>query len=93
MVNNSGFGFANKRTLKEKWSHFDLNSWVTAGTKIWPAIPSNCRIFESKWFDIESQFDSIIVVADLQEVGARGADLQKLALGGCLRDPNFYQKK
>ena len=34
-------------TLKEKWSHFDLKSWVTGGTKIRPGIPSNWRIFES----------------------------------------------
>ena len=24
-----------------KWSHFDLKSWVTGGTKIRPGIPSN----------------------------------------------------
>ena len=27
-----------KCTLKEKWSHFNLKSWVTNGTKIWPVI-------------------------------------------------------
>ena len=26
---------------KKKWSHFDLKSWVTGGTKIRPGIPSN----------------------------------------------------
>ena len=41
---------------KKKWSHFDLKSWVTGGTKIRPGIPSNWRIFESNWLDIESQF-------------------------------------
>ena len=30
-------------------SHFDLKSWVTGGTKIWPGIPSNWRIFELIW--------------------------------------------
>ena len=34
---------------KKKWSHFDLKSWVTGGTKIWPGIPSNWRIFELYW--------------------------------------------
>ena len=45
---------------KKKWSHFDLKNWVTSGSKIWPGIPSNFRIFESNWLDIESnwQFDS-----------------------------------
>ena len=42
-------------TLK-KWSHFDLKSWVTGETKIWPGIPSDWRIFESNWLDIESKF-------------------------------------
>ena len=44
---------------KKKWSHFDLKNWVTGGTKIWPGIPSNWRIFESNWFDIESQIDNL----------------------------------
>ena len=39
------------------WSHFDLKSWVTGGTKIRPGIQSNWRIFESKWLDIGSQFE------------------------------------
>ena len=42
---------------KKKWSHFDLKSWVTGGTKIRPGIPSNWIIFESIWLDIESQFN------------------------------------
>ena len=42
---------------KKKWSHFDLKSWVTGGTKIWTGIPSYWRIFESNWLDTESQFD------------------------------------
>ena len=41
---------------KKKWSHFDLKSWVTGGSKIRPGIPSNWRLFESNWLDIESQF-------------------------------------
>ena len=41
---------------KKKWSHFDLKNWVTGGTNIQPGIPSNWRIFESNWLDIESQF-------------------------------------
>ena len=40
---------------KKGWSHFDLKSWVTGGTKIRQEIPSNLRIFESIWLDIESQ--------------------------------------
>ena len=40
---------------KKKWSHFYLKSWVTRGTKIWPWIPSNWRIFELNWLNIESQ--------------------------------------
>ena len=43
------------RSLKEKWIHFDLKSWVTGGTKIRPGILSNLTIFESNWLDIESQ--------------------------------------
>ena len=46
---------------KKKWSHFDQKSWVTGRTKIWPGIPSNWRIFESNWLDIESQLDSNIL--------------------------------
>ena len=38
----------------KKWSHFDLKSWVTGGTK----LQSNWRIFESNWLSISSQFDS-----------------------------------
>ena len=37
---------------KKKWSHFDLKSWVTSGTKIRPGIPSNWKIFESNWLSI-----------------------------------------
>ena len=40
---------------KNNWSHFDLKSRVTGGTKIRPEIPGNWRIFESNWVDIESQ--------------------------------------
>ena len=54
--------------LREKWSHFDLKSWVTNGTKIRPGIPSNGRIFESNWLDNESQFDSM----NLQLLGIPG---------------------
>ena len=43
-------------TERKKWSHLDLKSWVTVGTKIWPGIPSNCIIFESNWLYIESPF-------------------------------------
>ena len=44
---------------KKKWSHFDLKSWVTGGTKIRPGIPSNWKLFESNWLDIESQIDNL----------------------------------
>ena len=47
---------------KKKWSHFDLKSRVTCGSKILPGIPSNWRMFESNWLDIESQIDSILIV-------------------------------
>ena len=43
---------------KKKWCQFDLKSWVTGGTKIRTWIPSNWRIFESSWLDIESQNES-----------------------------------
>ena len=43
---------------KKKWSHFELKSWVTGGTKIWSGIPCNWRIFEPNWIAIESQIDS-----------------------------------
>ena len=46
---------------KKKWSHFDLISWVTGGTKIWHGIPSNWRIFESNSLIIKFQFDSNIL--------------------------------
>ena len=42
----------------KKWSHFDLKSWVTGGTKIQPGITSNWRMFESNWLEIENQNDN-----------------------------------
>ena len=39
-------------------SHFDLKSWVTGGTIIWPENPNNLKILESNWLSISSQFDS-----------------------------------
>ena len=50
-----------KEHFKKKMSHFYLKSWVSGGTKIRPGIPSNWRIFESNWLDIERQFDSYIL--------------------------------
>ena len=47
---------------KKKSSHFDLRSWVTWGTKIRLGIPSNWRIFESNWLNIESQIESTLRV-------------------------------
>ena len=44
---------------KKKWSHFDLKSWVTGGSKFRPWILSNWIIFESKWLDIESLIDNL----------------------------------
>ena len=44
--------------LEEKMEPFDLKSWVTGGPKIRPGIPSNCRIFQSNWLDIENQIDN-----------------------------------
>ena len=46
------------QTMKEKWSHFDLKSWVTGETIIRPGIPSNWRIFDSNWLNIEGQFQN-----------------------------------
>ena len=42
---------------KKKWSHLDLKSWVTAGTKIRHRNPSNWRIFKSNWLNIENQLN------------------------------------
>ena len=47
----------------KKWSHFDLQSWVTGRTKIRSGIPSNCRIFESIWLDIESQLKNRVSIS------------------------------
>ena len=44
-------------SLVEKIESFDLKSWVTRGTKIWPGIPSKERIFESKWLAASSQYN------------------------------------
>ena len=33
-VPSNNWGPATATTLKEKWSHFDLKSWVIGGTKI-----------------------------------------------------------
>ena len=47
---------------KKNKSHFDLKTWVTCGTKFWPGISSNWRLFEIlNWVDIESQFYSKII--------------------------------
>ena len=45
---------------KKKWSHFDLKSWVTGGTKIQPGIPNTDSQYlniEYNWLPISSQFD------------------------------------
>ena len=34
---------------EKKLTYFDLKSWVTGGTKIWPGKVNNWRIFESIW--------------------------------------------
>ena len=51
-------------TLKEKLESFYLTSWVNGRTKIGTENPTNWRIFESSWLDIEndSQYDSILRV-------------------------------
>ena len=41
-------------TLKEKMESFWPKKFESGGTKIRPEIPSNFRIFESKWLAIES---------------------------------------
>ena len=46
---------------KKNWSHFDLKSWVSGGTKTRSGIPSIWKIFEWNWVDIESQFYSNIL--------------------------------
>ena len=45
---------------KKKLSKFDLKSWVSDRTIIRPGILSNCRIFESNWLEMSSQFYSNI---------------------------------
>ena len=45
--------------LKEKWSHFDLKSWVTDGTKIRPGIPSSWRI--PIWVKLTRNFEAILL--------------------------------
>ena len=61
-VNNSGPVRSHSVARKEKMESFWPKSWVTGGTKFRPGIPSNWRIFESYWLDIESQMDSILRV-------------------------------
>ena len=51
-----------KRCLhwKKKWSHFDLKVESLAELKFDPGFQSsNWRIFESNWFDIESQINNL----------------------------------
>ena len=55
-------------SARKKLSHFDLKIWIPGGTKIRPEIPSNWRIFESNWPDVEIQFDSNV----LQLLGISG---------------------
>ena len=55
-------------SARKKLSHFDLKNWIPGGIKIRPEIPSNWRIFESNWPDVESQFDSNV----LQLLGISG---------------------
>ena len=43
-------------TERKKWSHFDLKSWVTGGTRVRFWIPSNQRIYDLNWLDIASHF-------------------------------------
>ena len=47
---------------EKNFSHFDLNSWVTGGTKIRPGEVDNWRIFESNWLNIVCQIDSTLRV-------------------------------
>ena len=61
---------------KKKWSHFDLKSWVTGGTKIRHGIPSNLtQIFSNylesrvkfyfhQWLNFSGQNDSIFSFSD-----------------------------
>ena len=44
-------------TMEEKMKSFQPKKLSHWRTKIQPWIPSNWRIFESNWLDIESQFD------------------------------------
>ena len=74
-------------SLKEKWSHFHLKSWVIGGIKIRPRIPSNsnqifCRVNFKNWLSISSQFDSSI----LQLLGILGRILVEKVT------PLFYVK-
>ena len=67
------------------YSHFDLESWVTGGTKIWPGIPNNWRIFESNWLDIESQIVNLTQIFPSQfDLSPFFSWLRKTAIRGLL---------
>ena len=74
-VQNSHMSVSYDITERKKLSNFDIKSWVTCGTKIWPGKVVNWRIFsqidstlrvklaqhsESNWLNIESQVDSTL---------------------------------
>ena len=70
LIQNGGLGLAvfadhgRLTILKEKWSHFDLKSWVTGGTKIrlkYSKITRNpgSNLSSDKSLNISGQNDSI----------------------------------
>ena len=52
---------AQKEKIESFWPEKFLTWKVTDGTIISPGIPSNWRIFESNWLDIESQMDELTI--------------------------------
>ena len=56
--------------------------WVNGGTKIRPGIPSNWKIFESNWLDMESQFKSMLRVNSNRLPISSQVDLNILQLLG-----------
>ena len=64
---------------KRKWSLWH-KIWVTGGTKIWPGIPSNWRIFEPHWLGVVKtlNIESIWLNYILQLLGIPGQILVSL---------------
>ena len=57
LIDQVNLVYASTIHREKNLSHFDLNGWVTGGTKIRPG-KGNWRIFESIWLSMLNQFDS-----------------------------------